>query len=33
MNKGLGFLASIYSNESSWKLMRRRKADTEKADE
>lgn len=25
MQKGLGFLASIYSNESSWKLMNRRK--------
>jgi uracil-DNA glycosylase len=33
LQKGLGFLASIYSSESSWKLMRKRKADTDKADE
>jgi len=33
MQKGLGFLGSIYTNESSWKLMRRHKADTEKRDE
>jgi len=33
MQKGLGFLGSIYTNESSWKLMRKRKADTEKKDE
>ena len=25
MNKGLGFLGSIYSDEASWKLMRRRR--------
>ena len=33
MQKGLGFLGSIYTNEASWKLMNRRKADTEKRDE
>jgi hypothetical protein len=33
MRKGLGFLASIYTNESSWKLMGRPKADTVKRDE
>jgi hypothetical protein len=33
LQKGLGFLASIYSSEASWKLMRKRKADTDKADE
>lgn len=33
MQKGLGFLGSIYTAESSWKLMRRRKADSEKKDE
>lgn len=33
MQKGLGFLGSIYTNEQSWKLMRRKKADTEKRDE
>lgn len=33
MQKGLGFLGSIYTNESSWKLLRKRKADTEKKDE
>lgn len=33
MLKGLGFLGSIYTNESSWKLMNRPKADTEKRDE
>lgn len=31
--KGLGFLGSIYTNEQSWKLMARPKADTEKRDE
>ena len=31
--KGLGFLGSIYTNEASWKLMNRPKADTEKRDE
>ena len=33
MQKGLGFLGSVYTNEQSWKLLRRRKADTEKKDE
>lgn len=33
MQKGLGFLGSVYTNESAWKLMRKRKADTEKKDE
>jgi hypothetical protein len=33
MLKGLGFLGSIYTNEQSWKLMSRPKADTEKRDE
>lgn len=36
MQKGLGFLGSIYTNEASWKLMNRRKvalAKEEKADE
>lgn len=33
LNKGLGFLGSLYTNEASWKLMRRAKADTEKRDE
>lgn len=33
LQKGLGFLGSIYTNESSWKLLRKRKADTEKKDE
>ena len=33
MKKGLGFLGSIYTAEASWKLMRNRKADTEKRDE
>lgn len=33
MKKGLGFLASIYSDEASWKLMRRKKPDTVKRDE
>lgn len=33
LQKGLGFLGSIYTGEQSWKLMRRRKADTEKKDE
>lgn len=33
MQKGLGFLGSIYTSESSWKLLRKRKADTEKKDE
>ncbi len=33
LQKGLGFLGSIYTNEAAWKLMRRQKADTEKRDE
>ena len=33
MQKGLGFLGSIYTNEASWKLMRRKRPDTEKRDE
>lgn len=33
LQKGLGFLGSIYTDETSWKLMRKRKADTEKKDE
>jgi len=33
MQKGLGFLGSIYTNEPAWKLMRRKRADTEKKDE
>ena len=33
MQKGLGFLGSIYTNEPSWKLMRRKRADTVKKDE
>jgi uracil-DNA glycosylase len=33
MQKGLGFLGSVYSNEPAWKLMRKHRADTEKADE
>lgn len=33
MQKGLGFLGSIYTSETSWKLMRRQKADTEKREE
>lgn len=33
MQKGLGFLGSIYTDEASWKLMRRAKPDTEKRDE
>ncbi len=33
MQKGLGFLGSIYTNESSWKLLRKRKTDSEKKDE
>lgn len=33
MLKGLGFLGSIYTSESSWKLMRPRGAHTEKKDE
>jgi len=33
MKKGLGFLGSIYTDESSWKLLRRKRPDTEKKDE
>lgn len=33
MQKGLGFMGSIYSNEASWKLMREWKSDSEKRDE
>lgn len=33
LQKGLGFLGSIYSDEFSWKLMRRQRPDTEKRDE
>lgn len=33
MQKGLGFLGSIYTNEASWKLMRAWKSDSEKRDE
>jgi hypothetical protein len=33
LRKGLGFLGSIYSNESPWKLLGRRKADSVKRDE
>lgn len=33
MRKNLGFMGSIYTNESAWKLMARTKADTVKRDE
>jgi hypothetical protein len=34
MRKGLGFLGSIYTDEPSWKLMRKRGGDeTDKAEE
>ena len=33
LQKGLGFLGSIYTDEASWKLMRRKRPDTEKRDE
>lgn len=33
LQKGLGFLGSVYTNEASWKLMNRPRADTEKRDE
>ena len=33
LQKGLGFLGSLYTNESSWKMMRAWKADSEKRDE
>lgn len=33
MQKGLGFLGSIYTSEPAWKLMRTRKSDTVKRDE
>jgi DNA polymerase I-like protein with 3'-5' exonuclease and polymerase domains len=29
MQKGLGFLGSVYTNESAWKLMRRHKGEEE----
>ena len=32
MQKGLGFLGSIYTNESSWKLMRKRNEELKKDD-
>lgn len=31
--KGLGFLGSIYTNEASWKLMRRKRDESNKADD
>ena len=33
MQKGLGFMGSIYTNEAAWKLMRYEKVDSEKRDE
>lgn len=33
LQKGLGFLGSIYTGEASWKLLRKRKTDSEKKDE
>lgn len=33
LQKGLGFLGANYTDEASWKLMRTKKADTEKRDE
>lgn len=33
LQKSLGFMGSIYTSESSWKLMRKKKPDTEKRDE
>lgn len=33
MLKGLGFMGSIYTSEVSWKLMRKKKPDSEKRDE
>lgn len=33
LQKGLGFLGSIYTSEPAWKLMRRQRTDTEKRDE
>lgn len=33
MQKSLGFLGSVYTDEASWKLMRRRRPDTEKRDD
>jgi hypothetical protein len=33
LQKGLGFLGSVYTSEPAWKLMRKRAADTVKADE
>jgi DNA polymerase len=33
LKKGLGFLASIYTNEASWKLMRAKNAETRKRED
>jgi DNA polymerase I-like protein with 3'-5' exonuclease and polymerase domains len=33
LQKSLGFMGSLYTNEASWKLMRRWKPDSEKKDE
>lgn len=33
LQKGLGFMGSVYTSEASWKLMRHANADTEKRDE
>ena len=33
LQKGLGFLGSVYTDEPAWKLMRKAKPDTEKRDE
>ncbi len=33
LQKGLGFLGSVYTDEPAWKLMRKGKPDTEKRDE
>lgn len=33
MPKGLGFLGSIYTNEASWKILRRRKKDSNKRED
>lgn len=33
LQKSLGFLGSIYTSEPAWKIMRKRKSDTEKRDE
>jgi hypothetical protein len=31
--KSLGFMGSIYTNESSWKLLRERKSDSNKRED